>query len=58
VEGGGRTTDFRPHRLPLRDRPARELNDNWNYDVFMQYGTVGFKGITDGFFRTAAINNA
>ncbi|WP_293473730.1 TonB-dependent receptor [Phenylobacterium sp.] len=58
VEGGGRqgTTEHTQYRYVVGLRG--DLNDNWNYDFFMQYGRVKFKQVQTGFFRTSAIQNA
>ncbi len=58
VEGGGRTTDFRHTDYRYVIGLRGEFNDNWSYDAFLQYGTVGFKGITGGFFQTALIQQS
>ncbi|HEX7947038.1 MAG TPA: TonB-dependent receptor [Phenylobacterium sp.] len=58
VEGGGRTTDFRHTDYRYVIGMRGQLNDNWSYDAFLQYGTVGFKGITGGFFQTALIQQS
>ncbi|WP_296454560.1 TonB-dependent receptor [Phenylobacterium sp.] len=58
TEGGGRqgTTEHTQYRYVVGLRG--DLNDNWNYDFFMQYGRVKFKQVQTGFFRTSAIQNA
>jgi outer membrane receptor protein involved in Fe transport len=58
VEGGGRqgTTEHVQYRYVIGLRG--DLNDNWNYDAYMQYGRVDFDQVQTGFFRTTAIQNA
>ena len=58
VEGGGRQgqTEHTQYRYVVGLRG--DLNENWNYDFFMQYGRVSFKALQTGFFRTTAENNA
>ena len=58
VEGGGRQgqTEHTQYRYVIGLKG--DLNDNWNYDFFMQYGRVAFHQVQTGFFRTTAINNA
>jgi outer membrane receptor protein involved in Fe transport len=58
VEGGGRTTDFRHTDYRYVVGVRGQFNENWSYDAFLQYGTVGFKGITGGFFQTALIQQS
>ncbi|WP_293903393.1 TonB-dependent receptor [Phenylobacterium sp.] len=58
VEGGGRTTDFRHTDYRYVIGLRGHLNENWSYDAFLQYGTVGFKGINGGFFQTALIQQS
>jgi len=58
VEGGGRQgrTQHTQYRYVVGLRG--DLNDNWNYDFYMQYGRVSFNQVQTGFFRTTAIQNA
>ncbi|WP_293481276.1 TonB-dependent siderophore receptor [Phenylobacterium sp.] len=58
VEGGGRqgTTQHTQYRYVIGLKG--DLNDNWNYDLFMQYGRVSFGQVQTAFFRTQAITNA
>jgi outer membrane receptor protein involved in Fe transport len=58
IEGGGRQgrTEHTQYRYVIGLRG--DLNDNWNYDFYMQYGRVEFTQTQTGFFRTSAINNA
>jgi iron complex outermembrane receptor protein len=58
IEGGGRQgrTEHMQYRYVVGLRG--DLNDNWNYDFYMQYGRVGFNQVQTGFFRTSAIVNA
>jgi outer membrane receptor protein involved in Fe transport len=58
VEGGGRqgTTEHEQYRYVIGLKG--DLNDNWNYDFYMQYGRVSFHQVQAGFFRTTAIQNA
>jgi outer membrane receptor protein involved in Fe transport len=58
VEGGGRQgrTEHTQYRYVVGIRG--DFNDNWNYDLYGQYGRVRFGQTQTGFFRTTAINNA
>jgi outer membrane receptor protein involved in Fe transport len=58
VEGGGRqgTTEHMQYRYVVGLRG--DINENWNYDAYLQYGRVQFNQVQTGFFRTAAIQNA
>jgi len=58
VEGGGRqgTTQHQQYRYVIGLKG--DLNENWNYDFYMQYGRVSFNQVQTGFFRTSGINNA
>ncbi len=58
VEGGGRqgTTQHQQYRYVIGLRG--DLNDNFNYDLSMQYGRVSFNQTLRGFFRNQAITNA
>jgi outer membrane receptor protein involved in Fe transport len=58
VEGGGRqgNTEHIQYRYVVGIRG--DLNDNWNYDAYLQYGRVKFTQVQTGFFRTGAIQNA
>ncbi|MBL8771596.1 MAG: TonB-dependent receptor [Phenylobacterium sp.] len=58
VEGGGRQgkTQHTQYRYVIGLRG--DLNDNFNYDFYMQYGRVSFNQVQTGFFRTTAIQNA
>ncbi len=58
VEGGGRTTDFRHTDYRFVTGLRGQLNDNWSYDAYMQYGEVSFSGQTGGFFQTALIQRS
>jgi len=58
IEGGGRQgqTEHTQYRYVIGLKG--DLNDNWNYDFYMQYGRVSFHQVQTGFFRTTAIQNA
>jgi len=58
VEGGGRQgrTEHVQYRYIVGMKG--DLNENWNYDLFFQYGRVAFTQVQTGFFRTTAIQNA
>jgi outer membrane receptor protein involved in Fe transport len=58
VEGGGRTTDFTHTDYRYVIGMRGQLNDAWSYDAYLQYGKVGFKGQTGGFFQTQRIQNS
>jgi outer membrane receptor protein involved in Fe transport len=58
IEGGGRTTDFTHTDYRYVIGLRGQLNDNWSYDAYLQYGKVGFKGQTGGFFQTSRIQNS
>ena len=58
IEGGGRQGQTQHTQYRYVIGLKGDLNDNWNYDFYMQYGRVGFKQVRTGFFRTTAINNA
>jgi len=58
TEGGGRTTDFRHTDYRYVIGLRGDLNENWSYDAYLQYGKVGFEGVTGGFFQTARIQNS
>jgi len=58
VEGGGRTTTFTHTDYRFVVGLKGDLNDNWSYDGYLQYGKVGFGGETGGFFQTASIQQA
>jgi outer membrane receptor protein involved in Fe transport len=58
IEGGTRNTDLRHQDYRIVTGLRGELNDNWNYDGYLQYGSVAFSQVQTAFFRTAAINNA
>ena len=58
VEGGGRTTDFKRASYRALIGLRGDLNETWNYDFYMQYGTVQFDASTGGFFQTQRIQNA
>ena len=58
IEGGGRQgpTEHTQYRYVVGIKG--DLNDNWNYDFYMQYGRVAFHQVQTGFFRKTAIDNA
>jgi iron complex outermembrane receptor protein len=58
VEGGGRTSDLKRASYRALIGLRGDLNENWNYDFYMQYGTVQFNLAQDGFFQTARIQNS
>ena len=58
VEGGTRTSDLRHTDYRIVVGLRGDLNESWNYDFYMQYGTVSFSTQTGGFFQTQKIQNS
>lgn len=58
IEGGGRQGEMRHTDYRIVTGLRGDLNDAWNYDFSMQYGTVSFTQKQTGFFQTSKIQNS
>jgi outer membrane receptor protein involved in Fe transport len=58
IEGGGRQNNIEHTQYRYVIGLKGDLNENFNYDFYMQYGRVKYNLGQTGFFRTGAINNA
>lgn len=58
IEGGGRQGQTRHTDYRIVVGLRGDLNDNWTYDGYLQYGQVQYNQQQTGFFRTTAIQNA
>jgi outer membrane receptor protein involved in Fe transport len=58
IEGGPRQgqTEHTQYRYVIGLKG--DLNDSWNYDLYMQYGRVKFSSVNSGYFQTLKIQNA
>ncbi len=57
-EGGGRTADIRHNDYRIVLGLKGDLGKNWNYDAYMQYGSVGFSAEATGNFNATRVAQA
>ena len=58
VEGGTRTSDFQHTDYRIVTGVRGDINEQWAYDAYLQYGHVAYNEQKDGYFVTPKINNA
>jgi outer membrane receptor protein involved in Fe transport len=58
IEGGTRNGDDRHADYRIVTGLKGDLDQNWNYDGYLEYSSVSYHQVRTGFFRTTAINNA
>ncbi len=58
TEGGGRQSDIRHTSYRAVVGARGDLDKNWSYDTYFQYGTTIYTQSTTGYFMTSRIQNA